>query len=40
MLASELPNSKIIQIEGARHSGPDIDAPMEIANELKVWFGL
>jgi pimeloyl-ACP methyl ester carboxylesterase len=39
LLAEELPNSKIKQIEGARHSGPDIDAPMEIAHELKVWFG-
>lgn len=39
MLAGELSDSKIIQIDGARHSGPDIDAPIEIANELKVWFG-
>ena len=39
LLAGELPYSKIIQIEGARHSGPDIDAPLEIANELKGWFG-
>ncbi|WP_295799125.1 alpha/beta hydrolase [Mucilaginibacter sp.] len=38
MFAGELPNSKIIQIEGARHSGPDIDAPLEIANELKGGF--
>lgn len=38
LLAKEVTNSKVIQIEGARHSGPDIDAPVEIANELKVWF--
>jgi len=38
LLAGELSNSKVIRIEGARHSGPDIDAPVEIATELKAWF--
>ena len=38
LLANVVPCSKTIQIEGARHSGPDIDAPVEIANELKAWF--
>ncbi|MEO6981324.1 MAG: alpha/beta hydrolase [Mucilaginibacter sp.] len=39
LLANVVPHSKTVQIEGARHSGPDIDAPVEIARELKAWFG-
>ena len=39
LLANVVPHSKIIQVEGARHSGPDIDAREQIANELKAWFG-
>ena len=38
LLAQVLPQSHTIQIDGARHSGPDIDAPLAIANELKDWF--